>query len=128
MPSAKTAQFANTAGYALYVHEGVVLRSGTRLPPRPWMYDTVAGEHGFGADELIVSDIFVDAYKKTDSLSKAFRATAQAANKEIKAAFNYRWGWPRPTMRRSGEVAGVKRNIVDLGNLKRAQQPVRFLP
>jgi len=39
--------------------------------------------------------------------------------KEIQAV---KWGWPGITMRKSGEEAGTKRNIVDLGGLMRSQK------
>ena len=127
LPEKKVARFSNTAPYALYVHEGATLKSGTRLPSRPWLRDTVAGDHGFGADEFLAINVFAEEYRKTPSFAKAFKATARAANKEVIAAFNYSWAWPRITIRKSGEEAGFKRNIVDLGFLKRSQQPVRFL-
>lgn len=129
LPDNKTAQYANTADYALIVHEGAVLRGGTRIPGRKFMLNAISGNFGFD-DDFKAVEFFSDAYRETGSFARAFRATAQQGQREIKAAFGYKWAWPagRATKRRNGEVVTSPRNIIDTGELKRSQQPVRFLP
>lgn len=129
LPDAKTAQYANTADYALYVHEGAILRSGTLLLSREFMYAPIAGLPGFDSD-FDAAEVFAATYKKTHSFSRAFRKTALQGQKGIKAAFDYKWLWTAgsTTRRRNGETVESPRNIIDTGNLKASQQPVRFLP
>jgi hypothetical protein len=38
------------------------------------------------------------------------------------AMTNANWSWPRQTQRKSGEIAGTSRDIIDMGNLYESQQ------
>ena len=68
---------------------------------------------------------FADQYR--NSIAKAFRATAQQANNEIKTLIKSPiWDWPRETIRAKGQVARSPRDIVDTRNLLKSQQPVRY--
>ena len=120
LPNKPTAVFENTAEYASIVHDGATLRSGTELPSRPWMTGAFGEFNDFNATEFMC-----DAYR--DSISKAFRKTANKANQEIKLLIKSPiWSWPRFTVRSSGRTVGSPRDIVDTGNLLSKQQPVRY--
>lgn len=120
LPTKPVAVFSNTAEHASIVHNGATLRSGTELPPREFMSGAFGGRNDFDAEAY-----FVNQYR--DSISQAFRRTAQQSNREIKALIKSPvWDWPRETLRRSGLTVRSPRDIVDTGKLLRSQQPVRY--
>ncbi|NEQ52024.1 MAG: hypothetical protein F6K11_18105 [Leptolyngbya sp. SIO3F4] len=131
LPNKKKAVFSNTAEYAAIVHNGATLRDNTELPARPWMTGAFGERNDFN-----VVDFYVNQFKRVDStrtntgntsIAKSFRATAQQANKQIKLLITSPiWNWPRITIRKGGKVARSPRDIVNTGNLRRQQQPVRF--
>ena len=122
LPTKPVAVFSNTAEYASIVHNGATLRSGVDLPPREFMTGAFGDRNAFLADEYFAS-------RFNDSLARAFRATAQQGNREIKLLIQAPiWNWPRETIRRSGRTVRSPRDIVDTRNLLKSQQPVRFEP
>lgn len=57
-------------------------------------------------------------------LDRTFAGVVQEFAAECQATFDDEvWNWPVTTRRRSGEVAGKTRDLVDTGELKRSQQP-----
>ena len=101
--------------YAALVRNGGTLRSGTRIPPRKW------DEYALGKVDL--ANTFADSFRRSDDLQRAFRDTAQTYNREMQKAIASRiWDWPRRTVRKSGEVVGSPRDIVDTGNLLDSQK------
>lgn len=121
LPSKKTAEYTwspvSESGfhYAAVVHNGAKLRNGGDFPPRPWTQRALS--------EVNLADAFADSFKRTDSLSRAFEDTAQIYNRENQRAIASRvWSWPNKTRRASGELAGRRRDIVDLGNLLDSQR------
>lgn len=125
LPNRKTAQYVNTAPYAVIVHEGAFLRSGTVINGRPWMYGAISNE--LGIDNFVAAEVFAAEYESSGSFTKAFQKTARIGNEHVKRAFDLGWTWPRETKRRNGQIAGTIRDIVDTGRLKRSQRAVRFI-
>lgn len=68
---------------------------------------------------------FASQYR--ESISNAFRATANESNRQMKTLIKSPiWSWPRETQRSSGRVVRSPRDIVDTGELLKSQQPVRY--
>lgn len=123
LPRQKTATHSNTAPYSPIVALGAQRKDGTRIPDRDFMRLAYTGSFS----ELDAPQFFADAFNKTGSLAKAFRATAQAGNREQKRLIQAPvWSFDRVTFRKSGEIAGTTRDIVDDGELLRSHQSVRF--
>lgn len=123
-PRQKTAVHENTAGHAAINHEGGELRNGGVIQPRPWMLSAYLGPYG---DYDAVQE-FVDTYRRTGSITAAFRATAEEANNVMRQLIEFE-GWPydATTKRKNKEIVGPPtRNIKDLGGILEGQQPVRY--
>ena len=57
------------------------------------------------------------------ALDRAFAGVTRDFAAQCQATFDDEvWSWPATTRRRSGEVAGKTRDLVDTGELKRSQQ------
>jgi len=66
-----------------------------------------------------MSKIRIDTAKLNKVISQAFDATVERLDHALDEAItDDLYEYPRTTKRRSGEIAGSPRNIVDLGNLK----------
>lgn len=101
--------------YAALVHNGGKLRNGTDYPAREWTQKALEG--------VDLPEVFADEFKRNDSLEKAFQNTAQTYFRENQRAISSRsYSWPRETLRKSGEIAGRRRDIVDEGNLRDSQE------
>ena len=117
-PKLTTATAVYTWGvpYAAAQHEGATLRNGGTIPPRPWTEYPL--ENGLKLDEDLA-----DNYRRSQNLGTAFKATATTYNRAMQEAIAASvWNWPRRTVRRSGEVAGSPRNVVDEGDLLNSQK------
>ena len=65
----------------------------------------------------------IDLSRLNSAIDNAFAATVQdVATAAQKALSAKRWRWSGATVRRSGEIAGSPRNIIDTGVLYRSQQ------
>ena len=114
--SAPTAVYEWPVDYAAANHNGATLRNGGTIPARPWTEYPL--ENGLRLDEDLA-----DNFKRSQNLDSAFRATATTYNRAMQQAIaSPVWNWPRRTLRRSGEVAGSPRNIVDEGDLLDSQK------
>ncbi|MEM9806619.1 MAG: hypothetical protein AAF959_15200 [Cyanobacteria bacterium P01_D01_bin.56] len=123
LPRQKTATHSNTASYSPIVALGARRTDGTQIPERDFMRLAYTGPFS----ELSAPQFFTDNFNRTGSLAKAFRATAQAGNREQKRLIKAPvWSFDRNTFRKNGEIAGFTRDIVDEGNLLRSHQAVRF--
>ena len=57
-------------------------------------------------------------------LDRAFAGAVKEFAVECQRTFDDdAWSWPATTRRRNGQTVGSPRNLVDLGELKRSQQP-----
>jgi len=66
--------------------------------------------------------IKIDTAKLDRAIAAAFEETAKELNESFhQSIIDPKWQWDRVTVRRSGEVAGSPRNIVDLGTLRDSQ-------
>lgn len=62
-----------------------------------------------------------------EPLDRAFAGMVDDFAAECQDTFdNPIWAWPATTRRRNGELAGTRRDLVDLGDLKASQQPPEF--
>lgn len=120
-PSRKTAVYTwdpvseDGFHYAALVRNGGRLRNGTDYPARK--FDEKALE------QIDLAETFADEFKRNGSLEKAFQNTALAYARETQRAISSRaYSWPRETVRKSGEIAGRRRDIVDEGNLRDSQK------
>lgn len=103
------------APYVIGVYFGETLNSGVRNPGRPWVDVVIQNED--------IPSIFMKNYDYDFDVDKAFEDTALDLFGLFREAIEDPiWEWPRITHRRSGEVAGSPRNIVDLGNLRDSQR------
>lgn len=104
--------------YAAAMHEGVKLKNGTEIPPRPWTIEATK--------QLDVVDTFAKLYAQYNDADQALRETALILGAKFSELISSpSWDYPRSTKRKSGEVAGSPRNIVDTGRL-RASQTLNF--
>lgn len=99
-----------TAPYAPDVHNGAMYRDGEALDARPWVWHVI--------DNTDFAKMVSDRAKSEPSISEAFIE----ANRDLGDLFDESirspiWEWPRVTVRKSGEVVGSPRNIVDEGTL-----------
>ena len=106
-----TAVYTWDVPYAVYVHEGVFLSSGRKLPARPWV------------DYSIQNYNFIESLeynlRATNDIKKSFMLmTVEFGEFNQKAIASNIWEWPNMTYRKSGEVVFSPRNIVDTGALK----------
>lgn len=103
-------EFLYTKNYAAVVHEG-----SEGKPARPWLM-TAALEFDF---PKVFAEKMGSAEISTASLERAWETTITAFEQYLHEEFsNERWLWPRETKRRSGELAGSPRDIVDSGELR----------
>ena len=65
----------------------------------------------------------INLSRLNSAIDNAFAATVQDVAKAAQVALTAkRWRWSGATVRRSGEIAGSPRNIIDTGILYRSQQ------
>lgn len=123
LPRQTTATHENTAPYSPIVALGARRKDGTTIPPRDFMRGAYDGPFS----EFDALEEFVNGFQQSGSIARAFRSTAQAANKEQKRLIEANvWPFDRATKRQSGETVTSPRDIVDSGELLRSHQPVRF--
>lgn len=107
------------AEYAPVVYFGAQLRSGGRIPGRPWITDPTNG----ALSRVSLVDVFADSYQTREDTDQAFRVTANALADASKDALKTaRWSWPGSTVRTNGQTVGSPRNIVDTGRLLGSQR------
>ncbi|NEN94475.1 MAG: hypothetical protein F6K50_02720 [Moorea sp. SIO3I7] len=113
LPSTKTmvARYSWTTDYVVFVHEGAVLRNGTRIPARPWTWVAIA-EYDFRHQ-------FAFFYNRSGtSLGDAMVSTATEFGGVMQDAIaSPIWKWDNVTVRKSGEIAYSPRNILDTKEL-----------
>ena len=111
-----TARYEWGVPYAAAQHEGATLRNGGTIPPRPWTEYPL--ENGLRLDQDLAGN-----YRRSQNLDAAFKDTAITYNRAMQEAIaSPVWNWPRRTLRRSGEIAGSPRNVVDQGDLLDSQK------
>ncbi|MEO0824933.1 MAG: hypothetical protein AAFY20_09365 [Cyanobacteria bacterium J06639_14] len=100
--------------YAALVHEGGD-SSQVHYPARSWT-DRAAAE----AD---VEAKFAEFYQQTGNLDAAFNLLVDwFAGQMQDKLMSAEWAWPHITLRENGDVAGLIRDIFDMGELYRSLQ------
>lgn len=75
-------------------------------------------------------EVKTNAGQISATISENFGKTASGATKAIETGFSKAlddamnanvWAWPRLTARKNGSIAGLSRNIVDMGSLQRSK-------
>lgn len=117
LPKSQVATFMWDVDYAAKLHEGWTFKSGESAPARPWVWLT-ADSFNFKEEflrtilsknkNLNLGELIKDSFVK---LSSNFGEEMQDS---IQSPI---WNWPRYTLRKSGDLVGSPRDIVDLGGL-----------
>ncbi len=111
IPRKLTATHAWTAPHAVIVHEGATFSNGSENPARPWV--------GAAIDEYDFLGEYADGFNQSEDFKQAFIAMSEGFGEACQANLeDVRWQWPRTTVRKSGDVVGSPRDIVDTGELK----------
>lgn len=109
-----TAKFTWGVDYASAMHNGVKLKSGTVIPPRPWVYE--------GLKRFDVPAVYAALFQQSHDADEALKQTAILLGAKFTEVISSPiWSYPRITKRKSKEVAGTMRNLVDLGGLRASQ-------
>ena len=104
----------DTGLYAPQVFFGYTTPSGTELPGRNWIKVAL--------DNIDLETEFKNNFTSIIDIEQAFIKTADKFYDTLQDAFSANvYAWPNITRRRSGEIAGRIRNIVDLQDLKDSQ-------
>lgn len=110
-----TIRFSYDVDYALKVWTGFVREDKTRAPGRPWT-DAAISRMQFEAS-------FAAHYQQSRNARVAFIKSAEDFGLTLKEVIRSpMWKWDRVTIRKSGEVAGMVRNIFDEGDLYDSQR------
>ena len=116
LPKSQVATFKWDVDYATKLHEGWSLKSGESAPARPWVWLT--------ADSFNFKEEFSTILSKNKNLSlgelikDSFVKLSSNFGKEMQDSIQSPiWNWPRYTLRKSGDLVGSPRDIVDLGGL-----------
>ena len=116
LPKFQVATFKWDVDYAAKLHEGWTLKNGESAPARPWIWMT--------ADSFNFKEEFSTILSKNKNLSlgelikDSFVKLSSNFGKEMQDSIQSPiWNWPRYTLRKSGDLVGSPRDIVDLGGL-----------
>jgi hypothetical protein len=100
--------------YAEKVHEGEIGRSGNVYPARPWTDDAIG--------RMDIEQEFRQAWIASEDLNTSFEELSQILFNEFHVSMaSSIWNWPSITTRKSGEIVGSPRTIIDLGGLYESQ-------
>ena len=116
LPKFQVATFKWDVDYAAKLHEGWTLKNGESAPARPWVWVT-ADSFNFKEEFSTIlnsskSKSLGEAIK--DSFVKLSNGFGEEMQNSIQSPI---WNWPRYTLRKSGDLVGSPRDIVDLGGL-----------
>ena len=116
LPKFQVATFKWDVDYAAKMHEGWTLKNGESAPARPWIWVT-ADSFNFKEEFSTIlnsskSKSLGEAIK--DSFVKLSNGFGEEMQNSIRSPI---WNWPRYTLRKSGDLVGSPRDIVDLGGL-----------
>ena len=116
LPKFQVATFKWDVDYAAKLHEGWTLKNGESAPARPWVWVT-ADSFNFKEEFSTIlnsskSKSLGEAIK--DSFVKLSNGFGEEMQNSIRSSI---WNWPRYTLRKSGDLVGSPRDIVDLGGL-----------
>lgn len=116
LPKFQVATFKWDVDYAAKLHEGWTLKNGESAPARPWIWVT-ADSFNFKEE---FSTILNSSKSKSlgEAIKDSFVKLSSNFGKEMQDSIQSPiWNWPRYTLRKSGDLVGSPRDIVDLGGL-----------
>ena len=116
LPKFQVATFKWDVDYAATLHEGWTLKNGESAPARPWVWVT-ADSFNFKEE---FSTILNSSKSKSlgEAIKDSFVKLSSNFGKEMQDSIQSPiWNWPRYTLRKSGDLVGSPRDIVDLGGL-----------
>lgn len=116
LPKFQVATFKWDVDYAAKLHEGWTLKNGESAPARPWVWVT-ADSFNFKEE---FSTILNSSKSKSlgEAIKDSFVKLSSNFGKEMQDSIQSPiWNWPRYTLRKSGDLVGSPRDIVDLGGL-----------
>ena len=117
LPKSQVATFKWDVDYAAKLHEGWTLKSGESAPARPWVWVTA---DSFNFKEEFSRTILNSSKSKSlgDAIKDSFvKLSSNFGGKMQDSIQSPIWNWPRYTLRKSGDLVGSPRDIVDLGGL-----------
>ena len=118
LPTRQVTTFKWDADYATKLHEGWTLKSGESAPARPWVWVTA---DSFNFKEEFLRTILSSKSKNLslgEAVKSSFVKLSNSFGGEMQNSIQSPiWNWPRTTLRKSGDLVGSPRDIVDLGGL-----------
>lgn len=117
LPKSQVATFMWDVDYATKLHEGWTLKGGESAPARPWVWVTA---DSFNFKEEFLRTILNSSKSKSlgELIKDSFVKLSSNFGKEMQDSIQSPiWNWPRSTLRKSGDLVGSPRDIVDLGGL-----------
>lgn len=118
LPKAQVATFKWGVDYATKLHEGWTLKSGESAPARPWVWVTADSFNFKEEFSTILSSNFTKSKGLGESIKTSFFKLSENFGQEMQSSIQDPiWNWPRHTLRKSGDLVGSPRDIVDLGGL-----------
>lgn len=117
LPKSQVATFMWDVDYATKLHEGWTLKSGESAPARPWVWVTA---DSFNFKEEFLRTILNSSKSKSlgEAIKDSFVKLSSNFGEEMQNSIQSPiWNWPRSTLRKSGDLVGSPRDIVDLGGL-----------
>ena len=117
LPKFQVATFKWDVDYAAKLHEGWTLKNGESAPARPWVWVTA---DSFNFKKEFSRTILNSSKSKSlgDAIKDSFvKLSSNFGGKMQDSIQSPIWNWPRHTLRKSGDLVGSPRDIVDLGGL-----------
>ena len=118
LPKSQVATFMWDIDYATKLHEGWTFKSGESAPARPWVWLTADSFNFKEEFSTILSSNFSKSKSLGELIKDSFVKLSSNFGEEMQNSIQSPiWNWPRYTLRKSGDLVGSPRDIVDLGGL-----------
>ena len=118
LPKFQVATFKWNVDYAAKLHEGWTLKNGESAPARPWVWVTADSFNFKKEFSTILSPNSSKSKSLGEAIKDSFVKLSNGFGEEMQNSIRSPiWNWPRYTLRKSGDLVGSPRDIVDLGGL-----------
>ena len=118
LPKFQVATFKWDVDYAAKLHEGWTLKNGESAPARPWVWVTADSFNFKKEFSTILSPNSSKSKSLGEAIKDSFVKLSNGFGEEMQNSIRSPiWNWPRYTLRKSGDLVGSPRDIVDLGGL-----------
>ena len=118
LPKFQVATFKWNVDYAAKLHEGWTLKNGESAPARPWVWVTADSFNFKKEFSTILSSNSSKSKSLGEAIKDSFVKLSNGFGEEMQNSIQSPiWNWPRYTLRKSGDLVGSPRDIVDLGGL-----------